>query len=234
MSDSSGINIAGMPDQAIGVITAPRAFFRGMARTGGYIDPIVFLVVMGLAAALIQIVLGFMGLGQAGITAMAATGFVAIIMLPIFLVIGGFIGAAISFVIWRFMGSQQGYETAFRCVAYMSAILPITALLSAIPYLGGIIHVVWAFYLVIIASVEVHGIRERTAQIVFGIIGLIVLVMSVSNEYAARNFAERFDQMSRGFGENIENKSPEEVGQAVGEFLKGLENATRQDTGSSN
>lgn len=233
MNDSKGIDVSGMPDQAIGVITAPRGFFRSMPREGGYLDPIIFLLVMGLATALIQIILGFIGFGQAGMMGMAAAGMLAIIMLPLFLVIGGFITAAIGYVVWRFLGSSQSFETAFRCVAYMSAISPITALLSAIPYFGTIAHVAWGMFLVVVASVEVHAIRERTAQIVFGIIGAILLIISVSNEYAARNFQAQFDRMSSQLGENMNDKSPEEMGQAVGEFLKGLENATRQETQQS-
>ena len=228
MNETKGIDVSGMPDQAIGVITAPRAFFRTMTRTGGYLDPIVFLLVMGLAAALIQIILGFVGLGQAGMMGMAAAGLLAIVMLPLFLVIGGFIAAAIGYVVWRFLGSDQPFETSFRCVAYMSAIAPITALISAIPYLGTIAHVAWGMFLVVVASVEVHGIRERTAQIVFGIIGAILLLISVSNEYAARNFQEHMERMSSQLSENMGEKTPEEMGQAVGEFLKGLENATTQ------
>lgn len=229
MTDTRGIDVSGMPDQAIGVITSPRSFFRGMPREGGYLDPVVFLVVMGLAAALIQIILGFVGLGQMSITAMAATGLIAIIMLPIFLVVGCFVAAAIGFVIWRFLGSRQPFEAAFRCVAYMTAITPITALLGAVPYLGTAVHVAWAMWLVIVASVEVHAIREQTARLAFGVIGVLIALISISNEYAARNLKERLEAMSGQLGRELGEKSPEEIGQAVGEFLKGLESATRKE-----
>ncbi|GJL83732.1 MAG: hypothetical protein DHS20C01_33660 [marine bacterium B5-7] len=227
--NDKGIDFSKMPDQAIGVITTPATFFRTMPRDGGFIDPMVFAIAMSLAAALIQIVLGLIGLGQAGMTTMAATGFFAIIMVPIFVLVGSFIGAAIAYVIWRFLGSDQNYETAFRCVAYMTAIMPLTALISAIPYLGTLIHVAWVFWLMIIASTEVHGIRYKTAQLVFGIIGAIIAIISISNEYATRHFRENFEQFSKQFGQDMENKSPEELGQAVGEFLKGLENANQKE-----
>ncbi len=228
MSNNQGIDLSGMPDQAIGVITAPRAFFRAMPRTGGYLDPIIFLLAMGLIAALLQLVLGFIGLGAGGVGGVAAAGFFVLIMLPVFLLVFGFVGAAIAFVIWRFLGSRESFETAFRCVAYMWAIAPITVLLSAIPYLGSLVHVAWAFYLLIIASVEVHGIAEKTATIVFAVVGVIVAFLGLSNEYATRNFQQRMEQMSSQLGQNMENKTPEELGQAVGEFIKGLENATLQ------
>ncbi len=228
MTEQSAFNFSGMPEQAIGVITAPTRFFRTMLREGGYLDPIVFLVVMGLVAALIQIVLGFIGLGQFSTMAMAATGFLAIIMLPIFMVIGCFVVAAIGFVIWRFMGSEQSFETAFRCVAYSTAIAPITALFGAIPYLGTLAHVAWAMFLVVVASIEVHGIKEQIARVTFGVIGLMIGLVSLSNEYATRNLQEKLESMSAQFGEEFQNKSPEEMGKAVGEFLKGLEKASQQ------
>jgi ABC-type sulfate transport system permease component len=110
----------------------------------------------------------------------------------------------------------------------MSAIAPIASLLGAIPYLGTLAHVAWGTVLMIIASVEVHGLKERSAQIVFGIIGAIMALLGVSNEFAARNLQQHFDQMSRQLGEDLSNKTPEELGQSVGEFLKGIESATRQ------
>ncbi len=228
MSDDKPLSLSGMPEQAMAVITSPAAFFRAMPRSGGYADPIVFLVVMGVAAGLIQIVLGFIGLGQASMTAMAATGLLAIIMLPVFLIIGCFIAAAIGFVVWRFMGSEQPFETAFRCVAYSTAIAPLTALAGAVPYLGTLVHVAWAMWLVICASVEVHGIRFQTARLVFGIIGVVMALVGISNEYAARNLQAHFEELSRQFGQDMQNKSPEEMGRAVGEFLKGLEQGSGQ------
>ena len=174
MTEEKPVSLSAMPEQAIEVITSPAAFFRSMPRSGGYTDPIVFLVVMGVAAGLIQIVLGLIGLGAAGVTAMAASGLLAIIVLPVFLIVGCFVAAAIGFVIWRFLGSEQSFETAFRCVAYSTAIAPLTALAGAIPYLGTVIHVAWAMWLAICASVEVHGIRFHTARLGCGVIGAVL------------------------------------------------------------
>jgi hypothetical protein len=233
MTESNGLDLARMPDQAIGVITAPREFFKSMPRDGGYLDPIVFLLVMGIAATLIQIVLGFIGFGQGAFTGMAMAGLFTIIILPLFLLVASFIIAAVAFVIWRFLGSQQTFETAYRCTAYMSAIAPIAALLGAIPYLGTIAHVAWGTVLMIIASVEVHVLKERTAQIVFGIIGAIMALLGISNEYAARNMQQHFDQMSRQLSNDFGNQTPEQLGQSVGEFMKGIQNATRQSEEAS-
>lgn len=232
MSDQAPLDVSSMPDQVVQIITQPQAFFRGMARTGGYIDPIVFMVVMGVSAALIQIVLSFIGLGEFGMMAAATGGLMAIFILPVFMIIGGFIMAAVGFVIWRFLGSEQNYETAFRCVAYVSAIAPVAAVLSIIPYLGTIIHVAWGMFLIFLASTEVHGIRQQTAKMVFGILGVLLVIMSVMSERTSRHFqqqAEIMQEQLQGSLQDMENKTPEEMGQVLGEFLKGLEKASQNN-----
>ena len=54
-----------------------------------------------------------------------------IIFMPIAVAIGSFIGGAILFIIWKLMGSQEDYETAYRCGAYLMALAPITAIIGA-------------------------------------------------------------------------------------------------------
>lgn len=131
--EGKGINFAAFPQTAIKVLTAPAAFFREMPKTGGFVEPLVFAVVMGVIAGLIQSVISILGLNVA---AGMATGVASIVIMPIMIAIVGFVGAAILFVIWKLMGSQESYETAYRCGAYISAFAPIAAVLSIIPYLG--------------------------------------------------------------------------------------------------
>nr|HPK53530.1 YIP1 family protein [Smithellaceae bacterium] len=134
------INFAAMPQTAINVITKPADFFKSMPKTGGFLEPLIFAVIMGLISGIIQAILSFVGLGSAGsYGAGMAAGFGAIIFMPIAVAIGSFIGAAILFVIWKLMGSQEDYETAYRCGAYLMALAPITSLINVIPYAGAII-----------------------------------------------------------------------------------------------
>jgi len=58
-------SIANMDIQSIlqtgmNVVTSPSAFFRGMPRTGGYIEPFVFMVAMGVIAGVIKTILTFL------------------------------------------------------------------------------------------------------------------------------------------------------------------------------
>jgi hypothetical protein len=114
-------------------------------------------------------------------------GLGTIIIIPIFAIIGSFIGAAIVFVIWYFMGSSEDYQTAFRCNAYLSAIFPLTTLLELIPYLGIIVSSAWSMYLVAIASIEVHQLSPKRSYMVFGILTIVIIVFSIDDEIANRN-----------------------------------------------
>ncbi len=228
MSDAS---LATILDSAKRVITDPAGFYRSMPQSGGFAAPVIFVLVMAVISGLIVAILTLpTGLGAGA----APVGFMALVMLPIMALIGSFIGAAIMFVIWKLMGSDRSFETAYRCVAYAAAIMPITVLLAAIPYLGSIVKVLWSFFLMYVASVEVHGIKARTAAIVFGVLGALVLLLNLSAERAAMQMAERMEALGsqmEGLGgslEGIEEMSPEEAGKAVGEFMKGLEGAIGQ------
>lgn len=200
------------------VITKPAEYYSTMAKTGGFSDPIIFVVVMAAAMGLITAILSFFG---SPIGLMAA-GIGAIIIVPIAAVISSFIGAAILFVIWKLMGSEQTFETAYRCLAAAAAIYPIIAILSIIPYIGSIVGVAWGAYLLIEASVIVHDRNRQKATIVFCILGALMIISNVSSEYASRHLAERAEEMSKQF-ENYQNLPPEEMGKKMGEFLKGME-----------
>jgi len=130
--------------------------------------------------------------------------------------------AAILYVIWRFLGSQQPYEVSFRCAAYALAISPITAALSFIPYLGIIAGLAWTAYILVCASVEVHGTELKIAWIVFGVIFAILAIGSVSMQHSARNFQYKLESMGKGLGD-IDKMKPEEAGKALGEFMKGMQ-----------
>ncbi len=229
MSDAS---LATILDSAKRVMTDPTGFYRSMPQSGGFTAPVIFVLVMAVASGIIVALLtmGSGGMGAAG----AAVGFMAVVMLPIMALIGSFIGAAIMFVIWKLMGSDRSFETAYRCVAYAAAIMPITTLLAFVPYLGTIVKMLWSFFLMYVASVEVHAIAARTAAIVFGVLGALLLLANLSAERAAMQMAERMnalDSRMEGLGgslEGIDKMSPEEAGKAVGEFMKGLEGAMGQ------
>ena len=160
-----GSVLASIQKTAMSVLTSPSAFFREMPKTGGFVEPLIFMVIMGIISGLIQTILSIVGLHFAGGIAM---GVASIILFPIVIAIGGFIGAAVLFVIWMLLGSKESYETAYRCGAYISVLMPIMTVLGLIPYLGSAVGIALYVYFLVVASMEVHKIPSQKAWLVFG------------------------------------------------------------------
>lgn len=228
----TGFSLQKVIDDAKAVLTDPVNFYRTMSTTGGYAEPAIFVAVMG---ATLGILMTFYSLfGAQGIGTMAV-GFASFIIMPIMAVIGSFIGALIMFVIWKLMGSDYDYETAYRCVAHATALYPIMGVISLIPYLGTIVGVLWGMYLMYVASVETHKIKAETARIAIGILAVIALFFQVSGEIAQRKLQsqfEKYEDAADSIGksmedsikdlENLDEMTPEEAGRALGEFFKGM------------
>ena len=181
------IDLESIPQIAIKVITNPVGFYQNMKKGGGYVEPLVFMVALSVAAGVLSAVLSVAGFGVA--TAMTA-GLIAVIVIPIFVIIFSFIGAGIAYVIWKLMGSQEDFETAFRCVAYTAAIAPINAVLGVIPYLGSIVAALWPMALMAIASIHVHRRSTQVSWAVFGALGILLALMGVGNERASRQMVD--------------------------------------------
>lgn len=178
----SGLDFPQIPKVAARVLTSPASFFREMPRKGGYVEPLVFAVVMGVVGGIIQAVFSLLKLNLAA----EGMGLMAIIMIPVMVAIFSFAAAAILFIIWKLMGSAEDYETAYRCAAYISALAPINSLLGIIPYAGTIVGIALATFFLVTASVEVHRLESGKAWLVFGIIGLVLIFGTMGMEYAGR------------------------------------------------
>lgn len=192
--EGKSIDFAAIPQTAVKVLTSPSEFFRQMPRTGGFVEPLVFMIAMGVAAGLLGSIFSLLRL-QVGVG--MAMGVGSVIIMPIMIAIFGFVGAALLFLIWKLMGSQESYETAYRCGAYIGVLAPISVLLHLIPYLGGAAGVLLMTFFLVTASVAVHNIPSRKAWMVFGIIGGLLVLFNVSAEITARRLgkeAVRFRQ----------------------------------------
>lgn len=207
-------------DVMANVITKPVEFFKGMPKTGGLQLPLVFMVAMGLVAGLVRTIFGIAGFGPFGSNFGMALA--ALIVTPIAVALFGFVVAAVLFGIWKLLGSQEPFETAYRCCAATTAISPLTALVSVIPYVGSLAAIAWMTCLIVIASSQVHGVEAKKAWIVFGAIGAILALSSISSELTARRVARNVDKFQQKMGD-MQQMSPEEMGKKVGEFMKGME-----------
>ena len=229
MSESSTFDINTVIDTAKKVITQPGDFYQNMPKQGGYSEPLIFVVVMGAIAGLIGAVFSLFVTGHVGAMTL---GLGSLIFVPIMVAIGSFISAAIMFVVWKLMGTQENYETAYRCIAYSCAIFPITLFVSFIPYLGTITVLAWGLWLIYIASIHVHKLDRQKSMIVLAVLGVILLFMNLSGERYQRQHVSRYAQFNEQMSEmqnELENMTPEELGEATGKFLKGLKQAAEQD-----
>jgi len=211
----------GIVDTALKVIKTPSEFYRGMARDGGFVDPLIFVAVMGAVGGVVYTVLGVLHLLPMVSMGMALSG---IVIMPIYAVIGSFIGGAIVFVVWKLMGSGESFETAYRCGAYASAVSPIVLGLNAVPYIGGLVGLAWMVVLLVTASVEVHKIAAKTAWLVFGIIGGLLALGSISGQIAAHRVQRGFNAWEKQWGgKPAKNMTPEDAGKAAAAFAKAMQ-----------
>lgn len=189
--EQQGIDFAAIPQIAIRFITSPTAFYREMSKKGGFVAPLVFMVAMGVIGGIIQAIASLVALNPA---ASAMAGLASLVLVPIMVAIFGFVGAAIMFLIWKLMGSQEEYETAYRCGAYAAAFTPITMLVGLVPYAGNVVGILIMVYLMVVASVEVHHLPANKAWLVFGILGAILMFGSISAQMAAQKFAAQMQE----------------------------------------
>jgi hypothetical protein len=187
------INFVAMPRTAMRIVTAPASFFKNMPKTGGYLEPLVFVIIMGAIAGLIQITWIYAGFTYSGAS---PSGLMSAVNFPIAAAAGSFISAGITYGIWKLLGSQNNYQTAYRCMAYLTVLAPITALLSAIPYAGGILNMAIFVFYIVTASTQVHNVSSRKAWLTFGIIGIVLAAAGFFLEYSARHIS--WDQKKPG------------------------------------
>lgn len=164
------------------VLTAPSAFFRDMAVTGGIGAPLVYGLIVGYVGIVISAIYDFVlasvmgsGFGRfgAGTEALAnvmpyfegAMGLgMKLILGPIFLVIALFLMSGIfHLALMALGGAARGFEATFRVVCYSEA----SSLLNIVPLCGGILAPVVMIVLMIIGIAEAHGTtRGRAAAAV--------------------------------------------------------------------
>jgi hypothetical protein len=214
-----------LPAIVFAVITNPVRFFRQMPKTGGYLAPLIFMVLIGVVGGLLLTILALFGLGRGGVL----TGLAAVVLMPLMMAIFSFLGAAILFIFWKILGSGESFETAYRCSAYASAIMPVTVVLQVVPYLGSVLGLAWMTCLMVVASTEVHRIAAKKAWIAFGIVGGLLILSNLSVEIAGRKMMHGMKTWGRQTGlDNLDDMAPEEAGKAIGQFLKGIGQAAEE------
>jgi hypothetical protein len=146
------------------VLTKPDLAFRTMRTDGGLAEPLIYALIGGCAGAIVAFLFSFifqsMGLftGQRNVFGMmpgvgiGAIGF--IILIPIFVVIGLFIGSAIIHLCLMLVGgANKTFETTFRVLTFTQGS---TGPLQMIPICGGMIAGIWALVANCIGLARAH------------------------------------------------------------------------------
>lgn len=158
----------------------PWQFFREVSTDGGYATPIYYAIFWQLMAGAIGFAVGFVP----GATSLSVGGRLMWLVFGPPLTLGvGFFLSAIFFVIWHLMGSPHPFRTAFRCWALLTPLSALSAVSRLVPFLF-LAVMIYGFFLLIVATVEVHGVSLKKALIVW--VG--VLVISLALQVAAMVF----------------------------------------------
>lgn len=164
------------------VVTRPAEFFSGIPRRGNYLAPLVF----ALICIEISTILGGLlrlawqtetmgGVRFQGIAYGFGDYIADVILTPIGAAIGLFIFAGIAHLLVMLFvgGSNSGYESTFRVVAYVS----VTSLVNWIPLIGGLLAL-YGLYLAVVGLREIHSTTTgRAALVVLLPIAVILFVV---------------------------------------------------------
>ncbi len=172
-------------------LLTPKDYFSSMAKTGGFVEPVIKAVIYSIIAGIISFIWATIGLSgirgmQGQITTGVGAGFSALIFTIIFGVIVLFIGGLIVLVISLICGGDTNYETNVRATASLMVLFPVSALFSFLAgintYLGLIVSIIiglyglWMFYQ---ALVNALSAKEQTAKIVCIVILVLMAILII-------------------------------------------------------
>jgi hypothetical protein len=146
------------------VLTRPDFAFRSMKVEGGLAGPIIYALIGGCAGGFVSFLfsLGFQSIGLsmgrrntfAMLTGMGVGSVAFIILLPVLIVLGLFIGGAIVHLCLMIVGgANKTFETTLRVLAFTQGS---TGPLQMVPICGGIIAGVWALVVNCIGLARAH------------------------------------------------------------------------------
>ena len=145
------------------VLTKPGEAFTVMKREGGLGEPLIYALIGGCLGGIVSLLfsLGLQSVGFfadhdtfAAMGGMGVSSAAFIVLIPLFIVIGLFIGGAIVHLCLMIVGgANQSFETTFRVIAFSQGS---TGPLQMIPICGGLIAGVWALVCNCIGLARAH------------------------------------------------------------------------------
>jgi hypothetical protein len=183
------------------VLTKPGEAFAVMKREGGLGEPLIYGLIGGSLGGIVSLLFS-LGLQSAGLFAdrhntfgamagMGAGSAAFIILIPLFVVIGLFIGSAIVHLCLMIVGgANQSFETTFRVLAFSQGS---AGPLQMIPVCGGLISGVWGLVCSCIGLARAH--ETDTGRVVIAVLlplivccgGFLLLIFLVLGTWSAQH-----------------------------------------------
>ena len=167
------------------LVTRPVDFFRGIARRGDFVNPLIFALVCAVASAAIGGFLGVLyatvGIGDTGVGEAIGVFVASMFFTPIISAIALFVGAGILhlLVVLIVKPANAGFEATFRVVSYSNVV----QLVGWVPVLGPLVATVASIVLSVIGVREVHETTTGKAALVVLIpaaVGLLIALVLIA------------------------------------------------------
>ena len=170
--------------QASEVIVRPGEFFDSLPPEGGLWRATVFAIVMGAIAGII------------GFCLRVLPGFSSVFTMPFRAFAGTVVGSVLIHVLAMLAGGKGPLEASYRLAAYLMAFLPLVIAAGLLPYLD-VAMAGYALYALILGAVSVHGLEERRAWSVFGVVGAALLVLALLGKLATHDGSQAVYKVER-------------------------------------
>ena len=163
------------------MVTHPVGFFRGIARRGDFVNPLIFALICAVISAAIGGFLGILyatvGIGDGGVGGAIGAFVASMFFTPIIAAIALFIGAGILHLLVALIvkPANTGFEATFRVVSYTS----VAQLVGWVPVLGPLVAFVASIALSVIGVREVHETTTGKAALVVLIPAAVALLVAL-------------------------------------------------------
>lgn len=222
-------------------LLSPATYFAGIQKTGGFLEPIIKVLVYGLVAGAFYFLWSVLGLSSAGaFGAMlgGGVGIMALVAQLIFAVIGLFIGAVIILIISAICGGSTDFEANLRVSASLMVLAPINAILSVLGglnlWLGGVVSLIVSLYglwLLYNALTKALGGKEGVARVI-AIVLAVLLALSVISSLtcykAATGLSEKYGKQAEKMMEQMPQDMDQEKAKKMVEELQKMEKKADQ------
>lgn len=173
-----------------GALTSPAGFFRGMTKSGDFVNPILYALICYEIYAVLAGIIGLLfggltslGSGTAGEQAAGAAtsvgGFIAsVVLAPFFAALSLFVMAGIKHLLVMLIvgASNAGFEATLRVQSYTFA----TRVFWWIPILGALVGFFYGIYLSIVGIREAHATTMgKAAMVVLIPVAALLLLVAV-------------------------------------------------------